>query len=172
MPFDHEKVVELKFQEIVVCGKGAGAVNNGEFNGVELSRLVRTSLARRTAPSTLSSPAPCSSELKFASCWAVYIIRAFIKLGVSVGLASNINAAAPDTIGAAIEVPLSLIILLVGDILTVVTSAGLSVSKRLFGDSAATILLPGATISGLTMLSKCLTPFSSVRKLRVGPREL
>jgi len=35
-----------------------------------------------------------------------------------------------------------------------------------------TILLPGATTSGLMRLSKCLTPSVPVQKPRVGPREL
>ena len=40
--------------------------------------------------------------------WALYIRMAFTRLGVREGFAWSMSAAAPETIGAAIEVPLSI----------------------------------------------------------------
>src|SRR2546421_13096436 len=92
---------------IVVCGVGGVfVVKNGEPVAVEDERSVRTSFATRIAPSTFNSPAPCSSILKVLSGWAVYIKRALTIFGVSLGLACSKRAAAPDTTGVAIEVPL------------------------------------------------------------------
>src|SRR5204863_516688 len=83
---------------IVVCGVGGVfVVRNGEPVGVELVRSVRTSLAIRTAPSTFTSPAPCSSMLKYLSGCAVYISNALIMMGVSLGLAWSKRAAVPAT---------------------------------------------------------------------------
>src|SRR3989442_9889299 len=92
---------------IVVEGTGGtNVVNNGAPMGLLLPKSLRTKRATRTAPSTLSSPAPCSNVLKPLSGWAVYINIAFTMFGVSVGLACKSNAAAPATTGEAIEVPL------------------------------------------------------------------
>src|SRR5262245_36950657 len=78
---------------MLVSGAGARPVNSDAPRGVELLIVVRTSFARRTAPSQFSSAEPCSKLLKLGSCWAVYIISYLTKLGVRVGLASNIRAA-------------------------------------------------------------------------------
>ena len=66
----------------------------------------RSALARRTAPSTFSSPAPWSSKFAPAIGCALYCKMALISGGVSPGLACNISATVPATAGAAIEVPL------------------------------------------------------------------
>src|SRR5262252_8485452 len=101
---------------IVVCGVGAVVVvNNGEPVGVTDERSVRTSLATRTAPSTFNSPAPCSSMLKPANGCAVYIKSALTMLGVSFEFACKSKAAAPATIGVAIDVPLKYIIFLLSE---------------------------------------------------------
>src|SRR5688572_31618162 len=76
---------------MLVSGAGGALISNDAPSGVELLIVVRTSFARRTAPSTFSSPAPCSNVLKLGSCCAVYIISDFTRFGVSVGLASNID---------------------------------------------------------------------------------
>ena len=102
----------------------------------------------------------------------MYISKVLTRFGVRVGLASNISAAAPATSGAAIDVPLNIICLRVGLLLTLASKDGFCESRKLLGDCAKTVLLPAAEISGLIKLSKCLMPFSSVQKLRVGPREL
>ena len=78
-----------------------------------LAMSVRKALARRTAPSTLSMPAPCSTKLALGSGCALYCRMALINGGVSPGLACSISATAPLTTGAATEVPLSIINVLV-----------------------------------------------------------
>src|SRR5690349_20464497 len=138
---------------MVLCGAGGALTSKDEPSTVELLIVLRTSSARRTAPSTFNSPAPCSNVLKFGSCCAVYIMSDLTRFGVKVGLASNINAAVPATSGAAIEVPLSIICRRVGALLTPASSEGFSVTRQLLGDSAKMVLLPGAESSGLTMLS-------------------
>ena len=70
---------------------------------------VRKALARRTAPSRLSSPVPCCNRLALANGVAVYCRIALTSGGVSPGLACSSTAAAPATAGAAMEVPLSVI---------------------------------------------------------------
>ena len=65
---------------MLVCGAGGAAVNNDEPRVVELLMVVRTSFARRTAPSTLSSPAPCSNKLKLGG------IRLLIGLETAKGI--------------------------------------------------------------------------------------
>ena len=72
-------------------------------------RSVRKTLASFTAPSTFNSPAPCCSRLAPASGCAVYCRIALMSGGVRPGFACSINAAAPATAGAAIDVPLSCI---------------------------------------------------------------
>src|ERR1051326_4853634 len=93
---------------IVVCGAGADCVSSADpkvgFN--RPSKSVRTILARVTAPATLSSPAPWSSVLKPANGCAVYIRSILIMFGVRLEFASNKSAAAPETIGVDIDVPL------------------------------------------------------------------
>src|SRR5215210_3219867 len=74
-------------------------------------RLARIAPARRTAPSTLSRPAPCSRLLKSFRGLAVYSRIALTMFGVRPGLRCKRRAAAPATAGAAIEVPLMYIIL-------------------------------------------------------------
>src|SRR5215211_278682 len=138
---------------MLVCGVGGALMSNDAPSGVELLIVVRTSFARRTAPSTFSSPAPCSNVLELGSCCAVYINSDFTMFGVSVGLASNIKAAVPATRGAAIEVPLSVICLRVGLLLTLASSEGFWATRKLFGDWANTVLFPGAESSGLIRLS-------------------
>src|ERR1041384_4891103 len=108
MPWAHGKV----YPSSVVYGAGGTVViSRFEPSGVEFERSVRTNFARRIAPSTLSSPVPCSSMLYPASGWAVYIRIILTRLGVSFGFACNNNEAAPETSGVAIEVPLIRIIL-------------------------------------------------------------
>src|SRR6266550_8198314 len=131
---------------MVVCGVGAAAVSNGEPTVVEELRLVRTSLAMRTAPSMFNSPAPCSSILEPASGCAVYIRIILIMFGVSFGFASNRTAIAPATMGAETEVPLRRMLLLQ---LLSTQRSGFSDSSSLLGAAAPMILFPGATRSGL-----------------------
>ena len=102
MPCDQVNV----WPPIVVCGSGAGPVSKGLPAAVLAVMSARTSLASRIDPSTFSSPVPCSSMLKPASGSAVYIKIILIIFGVSFGFACSIRAAAPETIGVAIEVPL------------------------------------------------------------------
>src|ERR1043165_9319865 len=85
---------------MVLCGAGGVLTSNDEPRVVELLIVVRTSFARRTAPSTFSSPAPCSNVLKLLSCCAEYIMSDFTRFGVSVGFTSSINAAVPAASGA------------------------------------------------------------------------
>src|SRR5689334_17037037 len=73
---------------------------------IAVDRSVRTDLASATAPSMLSSPAPCCSMLAPAIGCALYCSIALISGGVRPGLACSISAAAPATAGAAIDVPL------------------------------------------------------------------
>ena len=73
---------------------------------IALAMSVRSDLASAIAPSTLSRPAPCCSRLALGSGCAVYCRIAFTSGGVRPGLACSINAAAPATVGAAIDVPL------------------------------------------------------------------
>src|SRR6185503_3337866 len=73
---------------------------------IALAMSVRSDLASATAPSTLSNPAPCCSRLALGSGCALYWRIAFTSGGVSPGLACSISAAAPATVGAAIDVPL------------------------------------------------------------------
>src|SRR5215203_315995 len=138
---------------MLVCGAGAGPVNSEAPSVVELLIVVRTSFARRVAPSMFSWPAPCSNMFWLGSCWAVYINNVLIKLGVRDGLASNKRAAAPATSGAAIDVPLSIICLRVALPLTLASSEGFCERRKLFGDCAKIVLLPGAEISGFIKLS-------------------
>src|SRR5207237_8411632 len=85
---------------IVVDGTGGtNVVKNGAPMGLLLPKSLRTRRATRIAPSTLSSPAPCSNVLKPWSGWAVYIKRAFTMFGVGLGLTWQSHAAAPATIG-------------------------------------------------------------------------
>src|SRR5437867_13253646 len=62
-------------------------------------------IAILTAPSALTSPAPCSKTEKFGRVWAVYIRIPLISEGVSAGFACSIRATMPVTTGAAIDVP-------------------------------------------------------------------
>src|SRR2546423_14447588 len=115
IPCDQAKVSPAT----VVCGSGGTAVvSKGEPSGVEDDRSVRTSFAKRTAPSTFNSPAPCSNMLKPASGCAVYIKIILTMFGVSFGLSWSKRAAAPAAQGAGIEVPLRDIILLLSTGLT------------------------------------------------------
>src|SRR5882672_7174458 len=102
MPWDHVNVCPAT----VVCGLGAGPVSIGVPDAVLDERSVRTSLARRIAPSTFNSPVPCSSMLKPLIGPAVYIRIILTMLGVSFGFAWSKRAAVPATTGVAIEVPL------------------------------------------------------------------
>ena len=70
-----------------------------------LAMSVRRARAMATAPSMLIRPAPCCSRLAPGSGWALYCRMALISGGVSPGLACSISATAPDTTGAAIDVP-------------------------------------------------------------------
>src|ERR1041384_3920222 len=66
-----------------------------------------TAMARSMAPAILMYPAPQSKGLPRFS--AVYIKIALMALGVNAGTLARIIAAAPETTGAAILVPLSFI---------------------------------------------------------------
>src|SRR6185503_19354785 len=117
-----------------------------------------TQPASRTAPSTLSRPAPCSRLLKFLIGWALYIRIALTKPGVRLGLASNIIAAAPATTGVAIEVPLIYMTWSVVVVVPLIFEVGYSVIKlvslpTLLGEIAPISLFPGATTSGFIKLS-------------------
>src|SRR5947209_2599919 len=164
MPCDHVKVCPA----IVVCGLGSELeVKSGEPTAVLDERSVRTDRANRTAPSTFTSPAPCSSMLKPESCCAEYIRIILIVFGVRFGLACNIKATVPATTGVAIDVPLRYIKRLLLSSVIPESNCGFCLIK-LFGtetvspeeldvvvmsDSAYISLFPGATRSGLTRLS-------------------
>src|ERR1043166_126748 len=144
---------------MVDCGLGAAEVNNGLPTKVNEFKSVRTSFARRIAPSRFNSPAPCSSILKPASGCAVYIKIILIMFGVRLGLASSSTAAAPATIGLETEVPLRRIRF---DFPGTARS-GFDANKLLFGDASPMILFPGAARSGLIKLSWWLTPAPSTQ---------
>jgi len=91
--------------------------------------------------------------LKPASGCAEYIKSALTRLGVSSGFAWSIRAAAPAATGVAIELPLRYICLRLSTGLTPASSAGFCAMRELATACALTILLPGATRSGLTRLS-------------------
>src|ERR1051325_6858680 len=99
-------------------------------------RSVRMSLARRTAPSMLSWPAPCSKALWPASGCAVYIRKDLTRFGVRRGVWRSSSEAAPATSGAAIEVPFIVIIIRVLSALTFAFSSGW-LSRRLLSAAAA-----------------------------------
>ena len=104
-------------------------VNSNEPTGVLFVRSVRTSFANRTAPSMLTSPAPCSNMLAPASGCAVYIRIALTMFGVRPGFACSNRAAAPATIGVAIDVPLSSIMSLSPSLMAGLSSEGLAVTR-------------------------------------------
>ena len=144
-----------------------------------LARSVRSSLAMLTAPSTLSSPAPCCSRLAPVIGCAVNCRMALINGGVRPGLACSISATAPVTAGAATEVPDRYLSAWLIDCLvppSPLTRLGLFAAKAskvsLTVAAAPNSLLPGATRSGLRMLSMRFTPNASTKLPRVGPREL
>ena len=83
----------------------------------------------------------------------MYIMIILTRFGVRLELACNSSAAVPAAMGVAIEVPFRYICLRVGSVLTPASSSGCCVTIRLSTASASTILLPGATMSGLTRLS-------------------
>src|SRR5713101_1787363 len=118
IPCDQVKVCPA----IVVCGSGVEPVSIALSCGVLEVRLVLIDLANRAAPSTLSSPVPCSSMLYPAIGPAVYINAILTMLGVRLGLICSINAAAPATTGVAIEVPLRYINRLLSEELTPASS--------------------------------------------------
>src|ERR1041384_1918978 len=105
MPCDQVKVVPPTVDE----GVGAAPVSKGVPTAVVGVRSVRTRRAKRTAPSMLSNPAPCSKALKPLSGWAVYWRMTLIIFGVSFGLACRSSAAAPATMGDDTEDPLKYI---------------------------------------------------------------
>ena len=74
-----------------------------------LPMSVRSDCASFTAPAMFNRPAPCCSRLAPATGCALYCRIALISGGVSPGLACSIKATAPDTTGAATEVPDSII---------------------------------------------------------------
>src|SRR6266850_7775866 len=83
IPCDQGKVVPAT----LLCGVGGVLlVSNGLPFAVLEVRSVRTILANLTAPSTFSSPVPCSNMLYPGSCCVVYIRIIFTMLGVSFGL--------------------------------------------------------------------------------------
>src|SRR5437773_987827 len=133
---------------MVVSGVGAGPDNKGAPTGVDDDKSVRTSLAKRTAPSIFSSPAPCSSILKAASSCDVYIRIILTRFGVSLGLACSSTATAPDTRGVETEVPLRLILALPLTVTGSMIRLGSSLMSLLFGAASPTILFPGAIRSG------------------------
>ena len=87
------------------CGRGSSASADPTGRVPASWRRVRAS---RTAPSTLSIPAPCSNRSGPFIIWAVYIRIALTMLGVREGLACRMRAAAPATTPADIDVPLSI----------------------------------------------------------------
>ena len=74
-------------------------------------------------------------------------------LGVKLEFASSKSAAAPATIGVDIDVPLRYISFMLVVEYLLVSSSGYFLSRLLPTASAAMILFPGATRSGLMMLS-------------------
>src|ERR1051326_1971563 len=99
---------------------------------------------------------------------AVFIMRALMTSGVSVGSLWNINAAAPATIGVAMLVPLrrryfpGIPVVQVSSV-HVVTGDRIKfdccVAIVLPGASSDTMRFPGATRSGFTMWSSNVGPF-------------
>ena len=142
---------------------------------------VRSACASLTAPAMFNSPAPCCNRLAPATGWALYCRMALMSGGVRPGLACNISATAPDTTGAATEVPDSIItdspplVLLPTPCASCGYLAGSALRKnkvKLSTDLAPRTLLPGATRSGLSRLSTRRAPWVSMNEPRVGPREL
>src|SRR5215213_8885218 len=127
---------------MVVLGAGAGPESIGVPTAVPAGSAFM-SLASRTAPSTFTSPAPCSIWLEPASCCEVYIKIIFTMFGVKLGLTWRSRAAAPATTGVAIEVPLRRIIFWLANFDVPASSVGLARTRRLASASAETILLPG-----------------------------
>src|SRR5436309_2604221 len=100
-PFDHGTVWPERVDEGAGMPAGARMVRPdiwGE-SGAPLSAA-----AIRTAPSTFSSPAPCSKTEKLGSVWAVYMRTPLTSAGVRAGFAWIMSAAVAETTGAAIEV--------------------------------------------------------------------
>ena len=136
-----------------------------------VARSVRRALAANTAPSTFNRPVPCCSRLAPGRGWAEACRMALTSGGVSPGLACSSRATAPDTAGAAMDVPLSNICvsLRLAVMPNGVTSDEANKRPMRFQVSpldavaaAPTILLPGATRSGLSRLSTRRTPAASV----------
>src|SRR3954462_10053097 len=96
---------------IIVSGRGGmTVVRSGVPTRTFDERSLRISLANLTAALILISPAPCSNRLNPANGCAVYIRSIFAMFGVNDGFACNSSAAAPATMGVAIEDPLMYII--------------------------------------------------------------
>src|SRR4051812_45261698 len=126
MPCDQGNV----YPESVVCGVGAvDVVRRADPTDVLLVRFVFTSFARRSAPSTLSCPVPCSRLLNPTSGWAVYIRIILTIFGVSLEFACSIIAIAPVTTGVETELPLRYIIRLFSDDVTCASSEGLFITR-------------------------------------------
>src|SRR5712692_2957335 len=100
------------YPAMVVCGNGGvSVVNSGEPTVVLDVKSGRISRAKRTAPSMLISPVPCSNMFQPESGCAVYMSRALTRFGVKFGLACRSSAAAPAATGVAIDEPFIYIIL-------------------------------------------------------------
>ncbi len=83
----------------------------------------------------------------------MYIRSILTMFGVRLELASSKRAAAPETIGADIDVPLRYMSFMLVVEYLFVSSSGYCLSRPLPAASAAMIRSPGATRSGLMMLS-------------------
>src|ERR1043165_7475744 len=132
---------------------GVDTISSGAPNKVAFDKSVRTSFAKRTAPSTFNSPAPCSRWLKPASGCAVNISTALTRFGVRREFAWSNKAAAPAATGVAIEVPDRYIMRRDAGWLASTFSSGWAASRLLHDDAAPMILLPGAISSGFRRLS-------------------
>src|SRR6266404_2975701 len=143
MPVAYERFNKMPWDQpnelpaIVVRAVGTKVEDkNGAPKSALVGKSVRTAFANRTAPSMLISPVPCSSMFEPLSFCAVYIRIILIMFGVSFELTWSKRAAAPATIGVAIEVPFRIISLRRLLLVTLASSSGCWVTIRLFAASA------------------------------------
>ena len=127
---------------MVVCWRGSGFVpRSGSPTAVVDDKSRRTSLASltRLRYSVHQCPArSCYSHGSAEPYWRIILTR----LGVSVGLAWSISAAAPATAGVAIDVPFRYIMRRLSTGLIPASNCGLCATSRLSTACAWTILFP------------------------------
>src|SRR5687767_7318531 len=146
------------FPPIVELGVGAAQPSGTIAVPLDIDRKstsVRSDRATFTAPSILREPAPCLYISAPAIGFAVYCRSILIMFGVRFGFASRRSAAAPETIGTDMDVPLIRIILSASGVRKSAARfrPGFSSDIWLPGALCEMILFPGATRSGLIRLS-------------------